>query len=494
MQKKIAIISVMLISTFVGCVDGNSQPTESLDKSKMHSAVDSNDLFWVDPDTVGKPYGEVVNGLITFRGNQTRTYYGTGPLPSKAPKVNWTFPKHGRMCGISYVGTQADTWCGLGWTGQPAVFEWNKKTVIVFGAYDYQVHFLDANTGEPILKPLKTKDIIKGSPTIDPDGYPLIYIGSRDNNLRIISFDDGELKELWSLNAYDVEPVLWNDDWDSAPLILRDFLLTGGENGHFHAVKLNRQYDEKGKVSVNPELISSVPGWDKQLLRDFPKQDVQIEGSVAIYKNTVYFANSAGLVQGWDLNPVISGGKPKRTFRFWAGEDIDASIVVDKNGYIYVATEYEIGTKRAQQVGQILKLDPRINKGNPLVWSHHVRSKKPDGVWASPALTDTHLIVNTDSGDILGINTQSGNLDWKIKHGNVALWSSPAVIENRLLVATCRGTLYTYELQGDKEPQELWSKQVSEGCFEATPAIWKGTIYIGNRDGKLYSLTEEKSQ
>ena len=36
---------------------------------------------WVDPSSVGSPWGTTVEGLLTFRGNPTRTFYGTGPIP-----------------------------------------------------------------------------------------------------------------------------------------------------------------------------------------------------------------------------------------------------------------------------------------------------------------------------------------------------------------------------------------------------------------------------
>ena len=36
---------------------------------------------WSDSSLVGEPYGTEVEGLLTFRGNPTRTYYGEGPVP-----------------------------------------------------------------------------------------------------------------------------------------------------------------------------------------------------------------------------------------------------------------------------------------------------------------------------------------------------------------------------------------------------------------------------
>src|SRR5690606_32682989 len=144
---------------------------------------------WSDPSKVGQPYGDKVAGLLTFRGNPTRTYYGTGPVPRVTPSKLWRFPKSGGMCAESRDERGVRLWCGSGWTGQPAVFEREGRTWVVFGAYDRKVHFLHAQTGERILSDFPTGDIIKGSVTVDPDGYPLVYTGSRDNYFRIIAID-----------------------------------------------------------------------------------------------------------------------------------------------------------------------------------------------------------------------------------------------------------------------------------------------------------------
>ena len=88
-----------------------------------------------------------------------------------------------------------------------------------------------------------------------PDGYPLSYKGSRDNNFYIAATDRGDQPEvLWKLNAYENGVTkVWNDDWDGAGLIVDDYLFEGGENSWFYIVKLNRGYDAAGKVTVDPQ-------------------------------------------------------------------------------------------------------------------------------------------------------------------------------------------------------------------------------------------------
>ena len=142
-----------------------------LDLVPRPEAVASRYDGWVDPESSGKPWGDAVQGLLTFRGNPTRSYYGRGPVPED-PRVVWRFPDTGPMCSNSPVGGRPRIWCGSGWTGQPSVFERDGSTWLVVGAFSRNVHFLDADTGKRLLPDFRTGDIIKGSVTIDPDGYP----------------------------------------------------------------------------------------------------------------------------------------------------------------------------------------------------------------------------------------------------------------------------------------------------------------------------------
>ena len=117
-------------------------------------------LGWSDPAAVGEPWGSTVEGLLTFRGNPTRTYYGKGPVP-EGPIKKWSYPQNQNMCGSTTLNNEDEQWCGTGWTGQPAVFRYRDSTWVVFGALDGAVHFVDAESGQPILEPYQTEDIIK---------------------------------------------------------------------------------------------------------------------------------------------------------------------------------------------------------------------------------------------------------------------------------------------------------------------------------------------
>jgi PQQ-like domain len=434
-------------------------------------------------------------GITTFRGNETRSYYGDGPVPED-PRILWRYPAEGSLCSISSDPDGRREWCGTGWTGQPNVIVGDGGRIEVrVNAYDGAYHFLDGRTGEAVRPPLQTADLAKGSATSDPDGFPLYYAGSRDNFLRVIALDRAEPRVLWGLDAETSVPnPVWNDDWDGAPLVVDDYLLEGGENSWFYVIRLHRGYDGRGKVTVDPKVVLTVPGFDEALMDALPDANVSIESSVAFHDGVAYFANSGGLVQGWDLSRILRGGaKAERVFRFWTGEDTDASVVIDEGGFLYVASELERFTDRSRQVGQLMKLDPRHPK-HPVVWSFHIREEGADGAggaWATPALSGRMVYVATNYGDLIGLERRTGEERWRI-HLAGPTWSSPVVIDDVLLQGDCGGMLHAFDVSKPLvEPPELWSLSLGS-CIESTPSVLEGRIWVGTRGGAVYAIGDRR--
>jgi hypothetical protein len=442
---------------------------------------------WVDPASAFQPfYKATVPGILTFRGNPTRNYYGQGPVPA-APKVVWQYPG-AAMCSQSEDRGETTNWCGNGWTGQPAVFERDGRTWVVFGAYDRNVHFVDAITGQDIIPPFPTGDIIKGSVSIDPDGFPLAYIGSRDGYFRVIAFDRPTPTELWKIHAKDVSPTMWNDDWDGSGLVLNDYLFEGGENSQLHIVKLNRAQGADGLVTVNPQLVFNAPGWDDELIANVGSE-VSIENSVAVSGNTLWFSNSGGLVQGWDISGLLDGSSmPTRTFRYWTGDDTDASIVIDEAGFLYGGSEWERHTEQGRANGQMWKLNPTLPDA-PLVWSGHDNGESKAGVFGTPGIYEDLVVYTTYSGRLIGVDRSTGGIRWE-KRLPAPLMASPVIVDAKLLIGDCAGVFHAYDLINTLiDPPEVW--QVGLGsCIEATPAVWKGRIYVGTRGGFEYALAD----
>jgi outer membrane protein assembly factor BamB len=445
---------------------------------------------WADPRGFGQPYPNAkVEGLLTFRGNPSRSYYGEGPVPA-TPKVLHRFPET-PMCKSSMNLGTTKVWCGMGWTGQPDIVVRDGRTWAIFGGYDGHIHFMDATTGQRILPDVVTGDIIKGTPTIDPDGMPLVYSGSRDNLLRVIATDrPGEAKVLWTLDSEAVKPTLWNDDWDSSPLILGDYMVEGSESSRFWVIKLNRRIDKAGLVQVAPKVVFTTEAWDQEAIAANGDEDASVESSVAVYKDTVYFATSAGLVLGYDLSKVPSGGPARKVFRFYSGNDADASVVVDKDGFLYTASEYDRPSPRAREAGQLTKLDPR-NTTNPIVWKLEVDTNVKGGIYGTPGIAGNSVYVATDGGRLISLDRTTGAIQWErsLPHPT---WGSPVVVDDTLLIGDCMGFFHAFDVSNPLVvPPERWSVELG-GCIEATPAVWRGSIYIGTRAGHLFVIGDAK--
>jgi hypothetical protein len=460
-------------------------------KGSTHPSTGSSSAPATNPGP--GPINTKFPGLTTFRGNATRTYYGEGPVPQH-PTILWRYPQSGGMCHRSSNIDGTRVWCGMGWTGQPNVIEHDDgKIEIRFGAYDAHYHFLNGLTGVPMRKDIVTGDLTKGSATTDADGYPLYYGGSRDNYLRIMAVDRKVPTVLWKINSVTSVPhKVWNDDWDGAPLQIGDYLLEGGENSWFYVIRLNRHYDGAGLVQVDPKVVMLVPAYDQQLFDDLGDQNVSVENSVAFYKGVVYFGSSGGLVQGWDISDILKGGSHyKRVLRFWAGDETDASIVIDQDGYLYVSRhrEYNIPSRpqvRAHQIGSLMKLDPR-RPSHPVVWSTQIGGFELDGgILGTPALYKGVLWVTESSGHLYAVDPKNGHILSETRLGGQA-WGSPVTIEDQLIIGDCGAKLRNFDISNPADPRLLWTLPL-EGCIEATAAVWKGMIYVGSRGGAIYGI------
>ena len=159
-----------------------------------------------------------VKGITTFRGNNYRenASFGTVTITENKLTKIWT----------NKIG-KTDNWTGIGWNGQPAIITWDDDvkikmniydkfkekenfTEVIYGGLDSYIHFYDLETGDETRDKIKIPSAIKGSVTIDPRGYPLLYVGQGiDTNsgevvkigYYIFSLIDG--KELYFIDGRD---------------------------------------------------------------------------------------------------------------------------------------------------------------------------------------------------------------------------------------------------------------------------------------------------
>ncbi|HEX2370136.1 MAG TPA: PQQ-binding-like beta-propeller repeat protein [Acidimicrobiia bacterium] len=519
-----AVAVWLLLDVFSGDVGGTASPS-SFPASAGESTVATTTIPAPQPvavpaESIGAPWG-TTQGVTMFRGNPTRSWFGRGALAA-TPQLRWSYPE-GEMCSVSVDLGEESEWCGTGWTGQPLVWtNLEGTTELLFGGYDGAVHFVDAATGEPTREPFPTGDLIKGFGAIDPDGYPLLYFGSRDNKFRIVALDREPVSQVWSMDAFDVDG-LWNDDWDSSPAIVDGILYVGGENGWFYAIELNRTYGDQGRVRVRPEVLFSAPTYDAEFLEmlnegkprppaaELPRDgsgsdldydvEISVENSPVFFRNRVYVANSAGRILGFDISDIREG-RARVVFDYWAGGDIDGTMAVDSRGRLIVPIEFEPNDKAGKppmseaeaahqrEVGQLVKLDPYAD-GDPRLWGVDLTAGGENaGIWASPVLYEGLVYVPTHTGELLAVSAANGEVVWRDSVGPKT-WSSPVIVGDQLIQATFASGIRGYSLADPRHPERLWTVELPEsGEVESTPVVWEGTLYVGSRNGFFYAVGE----
>jgi outer membrane protein assembly factor BamB len=110
------------------------------------------------------------------------------------------------------------------------------------------------------------------------------------------------------------------------------------------------------------------------------------------------------------------------------------------------------------------------------------------GLWSTPALGDGVLYAVTNKGFLVVVDQATGDEITAIPLPPGS-WSSPAVVGDNLIVAAQDGAVRNYDVTDPRNPVILWTYVLGDGGhLESTPAVWKGMIYVGSRDGYMYAI------
>lgn len=445
-------------------------------------------------------YSEI-EGVLTFRGNNMRdsASYGEANIKEKKLDRQWSFR------------TSSSTWGGgAGWTGQPSLIKWPasmKKFMnledkykkddnfieVVYASLDGHIYFFDMESGVETRPSINIKNPIKGSVSLDPRGYPLLYVGQGIPEKGAIGYRIFSLINMEQLYFIEGQDPIAYRGWgafDGAPLINKetDTLVLGGENGVFYYVKLNTNFDKKtGELKINPKEV-------KYIYKIEGNNYQGIENSVGAYRNLVYFADNGGIIQCVDLLTL----KPVWTFN--SGDDTDASLTIEieKNiPYIYTGNEVDKqGTKGISYIRKINGITGEVVFENKyeamsLIGEHAVNG----GVLATNVIgkkTINNLVIFTiaryeefNSGLILAIDKSTGKEVWRFKMPSYA-WSSPVDfydVNGKGYIIQCDSVGNMYLIEGSS----------GEVCFninlgsniESSPAIFNDSIVVATRGGEI---------
>jgi outer membrane protein assembly factor BamB len=448
-----------------------------------------------------------LEGVTCFRGNNYRdsASYGTAAMLEDKLEIMWESK-------ISYI----DTWSGVGWNGQPAIVKWpenvkqimnlseekkNKKDLkeVIYATLDGNIYFLDLDDGKNTRPPINVGSPHKGSVTVDPRGYPLLYAGQgipevagQPIPIKYRIFNLITQKEIYSINGMDKDAIRRWGAFDSGALIdaKTDSFLLCGENGLLYSGKLNTVFSPEDKtISINPELV-------KYRYKSPISTKIGVEGSPVIYKNFIYFADNSGLFQCVDLNTL------KTIWTINVSDDTDSTPVLEETeSGVYIYTACELDRQGEKGASYIRKLNA---KNGYVLWEKKIDcayvSSNNGGAFASPVLGKNDIqdlvifnIAKTNKktkneSTLIAINKETGEEAWVTILENYC-WSSPVAIydengKSRLIACDSAGFMHLI----DGKTGEILDKIPLGSNIEASPAVYDDMIVVGTRGCKIYGI------
>ena len=378
----------------------------------------------------------------------------------------------------------------------------------------------------------KTRDFIdigaptKGTPTLDPRGWPIIYVGQGlqsdgdandcdDMYFRIYSLTDN--KELYKFGAASADPFAhrkWQA-YDSSALIdaESDTLIEPGENGILYTIKLNTTYDtETGKVTMNPGPMVKYRYTSDHNKNADSSGRWGMENSAVGWRNYLFFTDNAGILQCVDLNTM------SLIYANNLDDDSDVSMVLEEDIpnqklYLYTGCEYDELVRDLGSTGPAYarKIDGLTGE---VIWKveYEVASndKVDGGVLASPVLgrdgtSMEGLIIYNVTAAVKGESTTSylvaldketGEEKWKYDMG-IDGWSPSSPVP--VYTDDGKGYIVQCDRGGDvalidgATGAEVAKVTLEDGDdkphnFEATPAVYGNTIVVASRKAEIFFI------
>lgn len=366
--------------------------------------------------------------VLMFRGNGRHTFYGTGPLPDKAPAIRWRF----RTARIrNTVRGRPMVWAGTGWTGSAVKL----GDYVFVGSVGGYVYALEAASGRLMWR-LRGGGMFKSSLCAYENR---LYLGNTDNLLRCIDAASG--RRIWQINT--------GNDLDSSPCVVDDRLYIAGENGHLRCLvpQTGKQIWKRYVGGIGPGSILGSNG---------------SETSPAVADGEVYTATYDGILFCVD---ATTGAV---RWRARTGDDTDASPVVNDD-FVYVCAE-----ERAPHLYCFARDDGRE------VWRTDGRAR---GYYSTPALADGRIWVGAEDGKLHCLSAADGTVQWTFQTG-AGVWSSPCKVDDKVVFGSRDGRLYCLDAASGRE---IWHVRL-DGRIISSPCIVDGRIWIGTATGYFYCL------
>lgn len=466
--------------------------------------------------SLGQNYTKL-QGVTTFRGNNFRDTptYGTADLTTYEMEKLWS------VSIGSLTAPNGTTWTGSGWTGQPIIVKWPSETRQIMNMYDWakakedlveviyatmdgNVYFMELESGQKTRDTLTLGYTFKGAGSLDPRGYPLLYLGAGYDSSRgkaramIVSLIDGSV--LYEYGNNDSFAMRGLSFFDSAALVDADTdqLIHPGENGVLYITKLNTDYNEEaGTISINP---SQVVKWRYKGTRTTNNVFwLGMEDSPVIFRGHIIVTDNGGNLMCLNLNTLQLA---------WVQDVLDDSNstpvleLEDGHPYVYISTSFHANWRAGEHETAVIPIWKIDAVTGEIVWQKDYNCRTVDGtsggVQGTIAVGKNQLsdlifvpVARTpggESGILAAINKNTGEVVWE-QETQMYSWSSPVIVydsagKGHVILGTLGGYLYTFDgLTG-----EVLSFVDLESHYEASPAVYNDMLVVGTRGQQIFGI------
>ncbi len=462
-------------------------------------------------------------GVLSFRGSCFRQdpYYGVTTAAEGKLQEIWHHDTYSVPKGEG--GNYSGVWTGAGWTGQALAIRWDNETrqimnmfdsakakdgliEVIHATMDGNIYFYDMETGEPTRNKLVFGVPFKGAGSLDPRGWPILYVGQGDHykeqgkesKAYIISLIDGKVLATIG-NKPDSFALRTFHAYDSAAVVdgKTDTLFYPAENGILYRVKLNTQFDKAaGTLTMNPSAPVKVR-------YQTPRTEsgnfwLGYEASAVAWRNYLYLCDNAGYMQCVDVNTM------KTVWVQDTWDDTNATPCLEEDpanhtAYLYVGNTLD---NKMDSSGKgpvaFFKIDACTGR---IVWQKEYTvytDKHVTGGFQGSAvlgrgeleglvITTYSSVGNGYEGYVVAYNTETGDEVWKFKVAGYT-WCSPVAMYDAngkayIIVCNCLGDIYVLDGHGNQ-----LDKINVESNIEASPVAFDNYIVIGTRVRGTFGL------
>lgn len=448
------------------------------------------------------------SGVLTFRGGPLRqnAAYGTVQITEESLTELWKVP-------VGSMKLRNSTAYGIVWPGQPVIVKWptevrnlmklndEKKATtalkeVILGGQDGKIYFLDLNDGEPTRDEVDMGAPSSGGVSIATNGAPILGIGQSHANLASKTVNNGyhlfsllTNKELTLLSSKEKAANSNYTGVSGAALFDKatGSMIVGSQNGLLYTAELGGLEDTFDYGLGTLKLSNLATQRYKTLAAKQDKKNTNIDGSVAMYNQYVYYGDDTGVLQCVDVNTL------QPVWAVKTDDNIDATPALDFEESTQTLALYTGNTIQRQGKKGVCTIRRYDALTGMLDWEYQVpelayTTEYEIGCIASPVVGEndiSDLVIFTATNGKLGstiiaLKKSNGSVAWTTKMESESVSSPVAVYEDSgkawILQAESSGNVHLI----DAETGEIKNTLKLEGEIQGSPAVYKNIMVLGS--------------